>query len=191
MMRPIERLASAFVGRRLELLRLKRNLTAKDMAAKIGIHPDSYRRRELGLHPISVDFLLRCHLVLGPDSLERLWFPVAEALPWVDAINLRIHIAGWAMQDRPATLEQVVEACAEGFGVPVGAVKGGSGHEKVRQARAAAVVIVSARPWLHLSELAPLVGRARRTLFVIRSKALQDESLLRRVQEIQREVDAL
>ncbi len=191
MMRPIERLASAFVGRRLELLRLKRGLTAKDMAAKIGIHPDSYRRRELGLHPISVDFLLRCHLVLGPDSLERLWFPVAQTLPWVDAINLRIHIAGWAMQESPATLEQVIEACAEGFGVPVGAVKGGLSHKKVRQARAAAVVIVSTRPWLHLSELAPLVGRSRRTLFEIRAKALKDGKLMKRIQEIQREVDAL
>ena len=191
MMRPIERLASAFVGRRLELLRLKLGLTAKDMAAKIGIHPDSYRLRELGMRPISVDFLLRCHLVLGPDSLERIWFPVAEILPWVDAVNLRIHIDGWAMQESPVSLEQVVEICAEGFGVPVGAVKGGSGHEKVRQARAAAVVIVSTRPWLHLSELAPLVGRSRRTLFEIRSKALKDERLLKRIQEIAREVDAL
>lgn len=191
MMKPIERLASAYVGRRLELLRLKQGLTAKAMAERINIHPDSYRRRELGLHPISVDFLLRCHLVLGPESLERLWFPVSHTLPWVDAINLRIHIAAWAKQESPVSLEQVIEACAEGFGIPVGALKGGLHHEKVRQARAAAVVIVSTRPWLHLSELAPLVGRARRSLYTIRSKALKDGKLMKRIQEIQREVDSI
>ncbi len=181
-MREVEQTASAYIGRRLEQLRLVRGLTAKRMGIKTGMSADAYRRRELGLAAISLDFLLRCHLALGLDSIEQLWFPVDTTLACVDDDILAIQIGFWERIQRPVTLDEVIETCAEAFGVPVGAITGGLSSLKVRKARTAAAMIVSSRPHLRLSDLAPLVGRSRRALWWMRKQAIEaDSELLRRV----------
>ena len=187
-----ERIASAYVGRRLELLRLDRGITAEEMGSRIGMHPKNYRLRELGMRLISLDFLLRCNMILGPSALERFWFPVEMRVAAVDDMVIVIQVGIWERQAQPVTYEQIIELCAEAFGVPTGAITGGLGNAKVRKARTAAALIVASRPHLRVSELASYVGRSRRNLWWMRKQALEaDEDLLRRVEQIQREVDAL
>ena len=157
-----ERIASAYVGRRLELLRLNRGITAEKMAASNGMATTTYRLRELGQHPMSIDFLLRCHMILGPDALERFWFPVEMRVSAVDDMVIVIQVGLWERQAQPVTYQQIIEVCAEAFGIPVGAITGGLSNVKVRKARTAAALIVASRPHLRLSELASFVGRSRR-----------------------------
>lgn len=40
-------------------LRIFSNLTQKDLAEELGIHPLTYSRYERGFHPPSIDFLLK------------------------------------------------------------------------------------------------------------------------------------
>ncbi|MEE8177674.1 MAG: helix-turn-helix transcriptional regulator [Acidobacteriota bacterium] len=181
-----EKSASAFIGRRIMARRQQKGVTAQEMAAKVGMSLSSYRRRELGLLPISLEFLLRCQLVSNMDSIKRLWFPVGIGIEAVDDHIIRVELGLYEHQERPVTLDQVLQITAEVFRIPVSALGGGFANRAVYQARTAATVVVASLPHLSIERLACKVRRTSGAVHHAYRKARRhaDEAFFRKVELI-------
>ena len=177
-MKTIDKLCTVWMGRHLEYMRHRKGLSAAEMARRIGMaHVGSYRHRELGRVQITLSFLLRVQLALEVH-IEYLWFPFRMGEDSPEEAVIEAAMADLLELMCPVTVEQVLEAAAEAFQVPVHAVKSGLGHKKVNRVRTAAALVVESIPHLKLTDLANLVRRTPRHLLWSRRQAQQKEGKL-------------
>ena len=97
------------------------------------------------------------------------------------------------LQSYLPTIRDVLEATAEAFQVPMEGLTGGWHHKNLVKARAAAALVVGARPGLALEDLARAVRRKYWGLVSARKTARKRYGPVfwRKVEAIQQEVESL
>ena len=171
----IDKLCTVWMGRHLEYMRHRKGLSAAEVARRIGMaHVGSYRHRELGRVQITLSFLLRVQLALN-IPIYYLWFPFRESEDSPEEAVLEAAMAELLQLMCPVTVEEVLEAAAESFHVPLHAVTSGLGHKQVNRVRTAAALVVESIPHLKLARLANLVCRTPRHLLWARRQAQKKE----------------
>ena len=187
----IEILACSWMGRHLEFVRHSKRFTAEEMASRMGMRPDNYRVRELGRVRITLSFLLRAQLALSLP-IDRLWFPIRQGIGTPDESTVEAALSDLLEQLRPVTIQQVLEAAAEAFQVPVSAVTSGIGHKRVNEVRTAAALVIESIHHLKLVDLAQLVRRSPRRLLDTRREAQRaGKDFWNKVAAIRSEVESL
>ena len=186
-----EQLVNAHLAHRIRRIRQEHGKSRNEIARRVGLSTTACQKREAALLPLGMDFLLRFQLTLGLD-IRDIWFPVSEAVPYVDDNVIRELLEGIARQHRAPTEADVLAIAAEVFGLPERALRSG-GHQKVLvQARTAAAFAVESHPLLQLAALARLTKRTPEGLHSARVRAsAYGPDFWRKVELVRREVDEL
>ncbi len=186
-----EKLVSLHMGQRLRHFRIKAGASERSMAKRMGLARTAYRYRELGIRPVTLDFLLRFQLALNLE-IHDLWFPT-EKVPCVHDDVIRAALKRSRLQSYLPTIRDVLETTAEVFQVPMEGLTGGWHHKNLVKARAAAAFVVASRPGVALEDLARAIRRTCAGLKSSRQTARKKygTAFWRKIEAIQQEVDSL
>ncbi len=150
-------LVNDFICANIRRIRIDKGLRVQDIAARAGIPLGSYSCLETGRYRLNLENLFRILHVLGAD-ISQVWpGSVSEAREWVDDRFIRETVrAAKAGRPRNLSLDDIVAAVCEIYGISEKALTSPSRRRDLAEARTVATILT--REVRHLS----LVSLSRR-----------------------------
>ena len=178
------------MARRVRFFRRQFGESQLSMAQQMHIPRTPYRCQEMGIRPVTADFLLRFQMSLGL-GISELWFPVEPGPQCIHPAAIRDLMQRSDRQTLEVTVQDVLTVTAEVFRMPLEALKSGLHHQRLIKARTAAAFVVSAHPWLRLTDLAQEIRRTADGLKSARYSAIKraEEGFWSKVAAVQEGVD--
>lgn len=188
-----KKLVNRYVGECLRRIRIAKSIKVQEVARRAGLPASSYSCLEGGWYNINLDNLFRILQVLEADVTE-VWPRGnigANGIVDDEAVAGLLEEAR-ANQPQEVSVDNVLDAVAEIYGVTREALASGSRKRKLSEARTVAAVLVKEIPQLTLTELAEALNVHISSLSHctkrLRARADKDDRVLRRAEEVRQKL---